>query len=209
MRVLHHEPCSNFFLYPGSVSELLVKNNSNIVDYDYRKKLWYWVTVTAREYPVSHTTSYAVTYSILYSRGRQPMARGPNVALFKKIMALFKFWGANKSHQKNLEKWLKNTSWWPSTKKVYNFSIFCPTYHKRLATPAIQYTLYNIQSDLYYPRNSIIRSFWGQNLVRPTYMKCGQTSIIRTSFIRGFWDQNLVRQSTADNRGLTVHILNT
>ena len=39
-----------------------------------------------------------------------------------------------------------------------------------------------VQSDLYYPRNSIIRSFWGQNLVRP---------------------------STADNRGLTVYFKNT
>ena len=29
-------------------------------------------------------------------------------------------------------------------KKVPNFSIFWPTYHKRLATPAIQYTLYII-----------------------------------------------------------------
>ena len=27
---------------------------------------------------------------MLYTRGRQPMARGPNVALFKKTMALFK-----------------------------------------------------------------------------------------------------------------------
>ena len=59
-------------------------------------------------------------------------------------------------------------------------------------------------------RTSIIRGFWGQNLVRPTYMKCSQISIIRTSiiggtsFIRGFWDQKLVRPSTADNRGLTV-----
>ena len=51
---------------------------------------------------------------------------------------------------------------------------------------------------------SIIRGFWGQNLVRPTYMKYSQTSIIRTSIIRGFRDQNLVRLSTADNRGLTV-----
>ena len=41
-----------------------------------------------------------------------------------------------------------------------------------------------VQSDLYYlrlyyPRNSIIRGFWGQNLVRPTNMKYSQTSIIR------------------------------
>ena len=44
-----------------------------------------------------------------------------------------------------------------------------------------------LQSDLYYPRNSIIRGFWGQNLVRPTYMKYlySQISIIRTSIIRG------------------------
>ena len=44
------------------------------------------------------------------------------------------------SNQKIWKKWLKNRSSWPSTKKVYNFSIFWPTYHKRLATPAIQYT---------------------------------------------------------------------
>ena len=72
-----------------------------------------------------------------------------------------------------------------------------------------------VQSDLYYPRfcyprNSIIRGSWGQILVRPTYMKYSQTSLICTSIIRGprlsavFWNQNLVRPSTADNRGLTV-----
>ena len=33
----------------------------------------------------------------------------------------------------------------PPQKKVHNFPIFWPTYHKRLATPAIQYTLYTIQ----------------------------------------------------------------
>ena len=42
-----------------------------------------------------------------------------------------------------------------------------------------------IQLDLYYPRNSIIRGFWGQNLVRRTYMKYSKTSIIHTSIIRG------------------------
>ena len=39
-----------------------------------------------------------------------------------------------------------------------------------------------------YSQTSIIRGFWGQNLVRPTYMKYSKTSIIR-----GFWGQNLVR----------------
>ena len=63
----------------------------------------------------------------------------------------------------------------------------------------------SIQSDLYYPRNSIIRGFWGQNLVSPTHMKYSKISIIHASIIRGFWDQNLVRPSTADNRGLTVY----
>ena len=50
-----------------------------------------------------------------------------------------------------------------------------------------------------YSRTSIIRGFWDQNLVRPTYMKYNKTSIIRS-----FWDQNLVRPNTADgiNRGL-------
>ena len=85
----------------------------------------------------------------LYSRGRQPMARSPNVALFKKIMALFKFWGVKKGTKKIWKKWLKNTSWWPSTKKVYNFTIFWPTNHKRFATPAVQCTLYNIPCTLY------------------------------------------------------------
>ena len=42
-----------------------------------------------------------------------------------------------------------------------------------------------MQSDLYYPWISIIRSFWGQNLVRPTYVKYSQTSTIHTSIIRG------------------------
>ena len=31
--------------------------------------------------------------------------------------------------------------------------------------------IYSRTSRLYYPRNSIIRGFWDQNLVRPTYMK--------------------------------------
>ena len=38
--------------------------------------------------------------------------------------------------------------------------------------------VYTVQSDLYYPRNSIISGFGGQNLVRPTYMKYSRTSII-------------------------------
>ena len=46
-------------------------------------------------------------------------------------------------------------------------------------------------------RASVIRSFWGQNLVRLTYMKYSQISII-------VLNQNLVRSSTADNRGPTV-----
>ena len=42
-----------------------------------------------------------------------------------------------------------------------------------------------MQADLYSPRNSIIRGFWGQILVRSTYkhMKDSQTSIIHTSII--------------------------
>ena len=43
-----------------------------------------------------------------------------------------------KCHQKVWEKWLKNTSWWPSTKNISNFPIFWPTYHKRLAIPVIE-----------------------------------------------------------------------
>ena len=48
--------------------------------------------------------------------------------------------------------------------------------------------LYNddiLQSDLYYPRNSIIHGFKDQNLVRPTYMKHSKSFIIHTSIIRG------------------------
>ena len=36
-----------------------------------------------------------------------------------------------------------------------------------------------------YSHTSIIRGFWGQNIVRPTYMKYSQISIIRISVIRG------------------------
>ena len=42
-----------------------------------------------------------------------------------------------------------------------------------------------LQSDLCYPRNSIIRGFWDQILVSPTYMNYSQTSMIRTPIIRG------------------------
>ena len=45
------------------------------------------------------------------------------------------------------------------------------------------HTTYYIQTSII--RASVIRSFWGQNLVRPTYMKYSQISIIRTSIIRG------------------------
>ena len=65
------------------------------------------------------------------------MARGPNMALFKKIMALSKFWGAKKGHQKNLEETAKKYESMALNKKAYSFSIFWPTYHKRLATPAV------------------------------------------------------------------------
>ena len=45
--------------------------------------------------------------------------------------------------------------------------------------------MYILQSDLYYPRNSIISGYWGQNVVRPTNMKYSKTSIMHTSIIRG------------------------
>ena len=35
----------------------------------------------------------------------------------------------------------------------------------------------------YYSQTSLIRGFWDQNLVRPTYTKYSKTSIIRTSII--------------------------
>ena len=40
-------------------------------------------------------------------------------------------------------------------------------------------------SPVLYSQTSIIRGFWGQNLVRPTYMKYSQISIILTSIVRG------------------------
>ena len=45
-------------------------------------------------------TVYTVPYT-LYSSGRQPMARGPNVVLFKKIMVLLKSRGAKTKPTKN------------------------------------------------------------------------------------------------------------
>ena len=45
-----------------------------------------------------HTTQYTVytqftvpVYCVVYSRGRQPITRGPNMTLFKKMMGLFNF----------------------------------------------------------------------------------------------------------------------
>ena len=81
---------------------------------------------------------------LYYTRGRQPMARGPNVALFKSR-------GAKKSHQKNLEEMAKNMT--------LQFFIFWPTYHKRLATPIlyemlpIEEKLVQTLSHLYVTRN--------------------------------------------------------
>ena len=50
-----------------------------------------------------------------------------------------------KGHQKNLKEMankyeLMTNTVWPSTKKVYNFFIFWPTYHKRLVTPGVHCT---------------------------------------------------------------------
>ena len=77
---------------------------------------------------------------MLYSWGHQPMAHGPNLALIKNMMALFKSGGAKKRSPKKLNGLAKKYMIWPSTKKAYNFFIFWPTYHKRLAT-----LLYNVQ----------------------------------------------------------------
>ena len=75
------------------------------------------------------------------------MAYGPKVALFKKIMA-WPFLNPEeqkKGHQKKFGTIGKKVRVdGPQQKKVPNFPIFWPTYHKRLATPAIQYTLYSI-----------------------------------------------------------------
>ena len=71
----------------------------------------------------------------------------------KKTMALFKSKGAKKKLTKKFGKIGKKVRVdGPRQKKVPNFPIFWPIYHKRLATPAIQYTLYTIQSDLFYPQ---------------------------------------------------------
>ena len=64
------------------------------------------------------------------------MACGPNVALFKKIMALFKSRGAKKRLPKKFGKIGKKVRVdGPQQKKVPNFPIFWPTYHKGLTTP--------------------------------------------------------------------------
>ena len=92
----------------------------------------------------------------------------------------------------------------PIIRATVSLCLYYYTVRPLLTAPLSACACTTIQSDLYYPRNSIIRGFWGHILVRPAYMKNISTSMIRTSIIRGFWDQNLVRPSTADNRGLTV-----
>ena len=81
---------------------------------------------------------------MVYTRVRQPMARGPNVALFKKMMAFLNLEEQKKGHQKKLTGLAKKNMIWPSTKKAYNFPIFWPTYHKRLATPGVHCTVYTV-----------------------------------------------------------------
>ena len=58
--------------------------------------IWHTFHTVVKSYMFTYTLHnvYCILYSVhflVYTRGRQPMARGPNVALFKKMMALFKF----------------------------------------------------------------------------------------------------------------------
>ena len=105
---------------------------------------------------------------------------------------------------------------WMTPKTCQNLDFKNAFYEKRRSNPIfslcprnldlwLEKSIYVIQSDLCYPRNSIICGFWGQNLVRTTYMNYSKTSIIHTSIIRGFCDKNTVRPSTADNRGINVY----
>ena len=84
----------------------------------------------------------------LYARGPQPMASVPNVALSKKIMALFKSKRAKKRSPKKFGKIGKKVRVeldGPQQKKVPNFPIFWSTYHKSLATPAVHCTVYSVK----------------------------------------------------------------
>ena len=64
-----------------------------------------------------------------------------------------------------------------------------------------------IQSDLYYPR-FLRSSLSTPNLCKiQSDLHYSHLYYPRNSIIRGFWDQNLVRPSTADNRGMTVLLL--
>ena len=68
----------------------------------------------------------------------------------KKHWTLFKSKGAKKKRTKKFGKIGKKVRVdGPRQKKVPNFPIFWPIYHKRLATPAIQYTVYTIQYTVY------------------------------------------------------------
>ena len=54
--------------------------------------------------------------------------------------------GSKKKVIKIWEDWQESTSWWPSAKKVPNFPIFWPTYHKMLATHELQNLCFNYTS---------------------------------------------------------------
>ena len=88
-----------------------------------------------------------IVYCIVFSRGRQPMARVPNVALIKKVMALFKSKGAEKKVTKNLGRLAKKYELMALGKRrSLIFPFFGPPTTKgwRPLVYSIQYTLFSI-----------------------------------------------------------------
>ena len=101
---------------------------------------------------------YIIHYNIQYIRGRQPMARGPNVALFKNIMALFKSRGAKKRSPKKFGKIGKKVRIsGPQQKKVPNFPIFLAHLPKKVGDPCnILYIIYIIIYNILYHMNETL-----------------------------------------------------
>ena len=60
---------------------------------------------------------------------------------------------------------------------------YCPGY---IIEILFVFELALLQSDPYYARTTIIRGFRGKNLVRSTFLKYSQTSVICASIIRSF-----------------------
>ena len=79
-------------------------------------------------------------YKVIHVRGRQPMVRGPNVAILKKQWPFLNPKEQKKKVTKKFGKIGKKVrADGPRQKNVPNFPIFWPTYHERLATPDVGY----------------------------------------------------------------------